>query len=87
MIRQRGLAPGTRVRLVDHPIQMHLRSFTGVVVGPDIYDSFYVIRLDEPGIYHHADGRDEELEEVVEGIANLKVISASQNLGAAAAVR
>lgn len=75
MVQQLQLTPGTRVRLHGHPIGVTLRSFTGRVVAPDPdWLRYYIIRLDAPAIYHHADGHDEDLEEVVEAADNLDVL-------------
>jgi hypothetical protein len=75
MLSHKRLQPGTRVRIVDQPIQMTLQAFTGVVLGNDKYDDYYIIQLDEPGVYHHADGHDELYSEIVENVDNIEVIA------------
>lgn len=74
VLRHKPLRSGTRVRIVDHPVQVTLRAFTGVIVSPDEWDDHYVIRLDEPALYHHADGNNEELHEIVEHLDNLDIL-------------
>lgn len=71
------LASGTRVRLASDVVGVTLRDAHGSVVRPDIYDGYYVVRLDSPAIYHHADGTTEELLELVEAIDNLIVLESA----------
>lgn len=75
MLDQHTLKPGTRVRIVADPVEVRLRSNTGAVARPDKYSDYYVIVLDEPARYDDADGKDEELSEIVEHIDNLIVLS------------
>jgi hypothetical protein len=70
------IAPNTRVRLRGKPIALTLRTPDGVVVGPDRWAGFVIVRLDEPAIYHHADGRLEDLPEIREFVENLDILSA-----------
>ena len=69
------IAPNTRVRLRGAPIALTLRTSDGVVVGPDRWAGFVIVRLDEPAIYHHADGRLEDLPEIREFVENLDILS------------
>ena len=75
MIEEPALAPGTRVRLRGHPIAVELRSPDGVVVRPDEWDLYYIIRLDRPALYRRADGATEELPEIREALDNMDVLS------------
>jgi hypothetical protein len=74
VLRHQTLRSGTRVRIVDHPVQVTLRAFTGVIVKPDEWDDYYIIRLDEPALYHQADGSNGELHEIVEHHDNLDIL-------------
>ena len=69
-----SLKPGTRVRLAGDVVGVTLRSPHGSVVRPDMYDGYYIVRLDSPAIYHHADGTTDDLHELVEAIDNLIVL-------------
>lgn len=69
-----SLKPGTRVRLSGDVVGVTLRDAHGSVVRPDMYDGYYVVRLDAPAMYHHADGTNEDLHELVEAIDNLIVL-------------
>lgn len=69
------LRSGTRVMLRGNPVGTTLRSRTGYVVGPDsIWDGFFIVHLDQPAIYHQANGETEELAEVREGFDNLIIL-------------
>jgi len=61
------------VRLRGKPIAVALRSNTGTVIGPDVWEGYFVVRLDEPAIYDDVDGR-EELIEIREFIDNLDTL-------------
>lgn len=74
MLDQRTLRPGTRVRVVDHPVQVTLQTPTGVIARPDAYDDYYIVRLDECAIFHNADGSEELIPEIAEHIDNLDII-------------
>ncbi len=77
MIEQRSLAVGTRVALQGSPINTTLTSTTGRIVRPDVYDGYYVIRLDAPAYYH--DGNTvEELHEIVDAADNFSVVSTAE---------
>lgn len=69
-----SLKPGTRVRLAGDVVGVTLRDATGSVVRPDIYAGYYVVRLDSPAVFHHADGMTEDLHELVEALDNLIVL-------------
>lgn len=68
------LKPGTRVRLAGDVVGVSLRDANGSVVRPDLYAGYYVVRLDVPAIFHRADGKTEDLYELVEAIDNLIVL-------------
>ena len=70
-----SLVPGTRVHIVGNPVALTLSSPYGYVVRPDEYDEdHYVVRLEMPATYHHADGRIEQLHEIVQAVFNLEAI-------------
>lgn len=69
-----SIAEGTRVRLRAASDLLTFTCLTGRVVGPDIWDGYYVIRLDEPAQFRHGDGEPELLTEIREDIDNLEVI-------------
>lgn len=68
------LQPRARVRLLSAAHVLTLRADTGYVVRPDEWDDYFIIRLDQPALYHHADGRIEDLWEVRELADNLELI-------------
>ncbi|CAN5300206.1 hypothetical protein BH23CHL1_BH23CHL1_05280 [soil metagenome] len=74
MLKHKTLRSGTRVRIVDHPMRITLRAFTGVIIRPGEWDDYYVIRLDEPALDHQADGRNEEVQKIVEDYDNFDVL-------------
>ena len=74
MAKIRTLSSGTRVRLVAPHWLLTLRADTGQVVRPDQWDGYYIVRLDQPALYRHADGRQEELIEVREAADNMQVL-------------
>lgn len=69
------LQTGTRVRLPSVGADVELRSPFGAVVGPDEWDDYYIIRLDEPARFFNADGSVEDLSEITEMVDNLEVLS------------
>lgn len=69
------LVPGTPVRITAKPIGVTLVRPTGVIVGPSKWEGYYLVRLDEPAIYHRGDGTDEPLAEIVEAPDNFAVLS------------
>jgi len=69
------LTPGSRIRITAKPIGVTLTLPTGVVIGPSEWEGYYVIRLDAPAVYHHADGTDEAFEELVEAFDNFAVLT------------
>lgn len=69
------LHPGTRVMIRGNLASATLRSRTGYIVGPDtVWEDFFIIRLDHPALYHHANGETEELAEIREGFDNLIIL-------------
>lgn len=76
--QKQELKAGTRVRLREPSYNLKLLSQTGTIVRPDKWMDYYIVRLDEPAYYVHADGRQEELTEVREDIDNLDVIPAEK---------
>ena len=77
MIEHKQLAAGTRVRLLSASHIVDLRSPTGSVVRADEWDGYYVIRLDQPAIYHNPDGTTRDLPEIVELIDNMAIVEAT----------
>lgn len=84
---RKKLAPGTRVRLADAPIPMELDVLTGTIVGPDVWDDYFIVRLDRPGRYFHADGRVELLHEIREMGDNLTVTAPAKRVPASEPAR
>lgn len=72
MLDHKLLPPGTRVRVRSASHLVDLRSSTGVVVRPDEWDGHYVIRLDEPALYHDPDGTERDLWEISEAADNME---------------
>lgn len=68
------LAAGTRVEIRGNPIGMTLDCPTGTVVEPDMWEGYYIVRLDVPAHYRHADGRSERLQTIREASDNLIVL-------------
>jgi hypothetical protein len=68
------IQPGTRVRLVAPTWGLRLTADTGVVVRPDRWGDYYVVRLDAPAEYDHGAGSPELLWEVCELVDNLEVL-------------
>lgn len=67
--------PGTRVRLRGRGASFTLPSDTGTVVRPDpATEGYFIVHLDEPGVYCRADGETEPLPEGVEADDNLLVL-------------
>ena len=75
MIGKISLHPGARVRLRSAPAQTDLQGDTGSVVRRDEWAGYYIVRLDRPALYHHPDGRVEELPEICEAADNLEILS------------
>jgi hypothetical protein len=69
-----SLRPGDRVRLRSAPAQTDLQGDPGSVVRRDEWAGYYIVRLDRPALYHHADGRVEELPEICEAADNLAIL-------------
>ena len=63
---------GARVRLRAPSSQLELRVDTGTVVRPDVWDGYYIVRLDAPAILHHDPDPPAEMLEVVEAADNLE---------------
>ncbi len=75
------LRPGTRVRVLGNPIQVTLRANTGKIVRQEEGaegGGYFLVQLDEPAVYHWADGREEDLREILEHGDNLIVIEVSK---------
>ncbi len=68
------LTPGTRVAIRGVPTGVTLDRATGTIVRPDVWDGYYIIRLDAPALYHHADGRTEHIRELREAGDNLDIL-------------
>jgi len=51
-----------------------VRTDTGQVVRPDEWDGYYIVRLDQPALYRHADGTMQKLAEVREAADNLELL-------------
>lgn len=45
------LKPGTRVKVTLHHNLLRLQDSRGTILGPDIWEGFYRIKLDRPAIY------------------------------------
>jgi hypothetical protein len=69
-----ALTPGTRVALRGAPIGVTLDRPTGTIVEPDTWDGYYLIRLDIPARYRHADGHTELLPIIREAGDNLVIL-------------
>lgn len=61
--------------MIGEPIGITLRSSAGRVIGPDIHDGDFLIRLDVPALYRRADETTEELSEIAEYYDNLDLLS------------
>ena len=72
---ERKLETGTRIRLVAPSPLLTLTRDTGRVQGPAEWDGYYVVSLDGPALYRHADGRLEELTEIREDADNMDVLA------------
>lgn len=72
---QRELKTGTRVRLLSFSHSLQPRADTGPVVRPGEWRDYYIIHLDRPADYRHADGRVEEISEIREDSENREVLS------------
>jgi hypothetical protein len=68
-----------RVRLRAPSAGLILRSDTGTVVGPDEYDGYYVIRLDQPARYDHGVGEPVELNEVIQASDNMDILGSNES--------
>jgi len=74
MIEQQPLAIGTRVRLRSPSRMVVLRSKLGHIARPDVWDGYYIVRLDEPALYHESAGSVQELTEIREAGDNLEIV-------------
>lgn len=70
------LAPGQRVAIQGNPIGVTLNARTGTIVRPDEWDGYYIVQLDTPASYRHADGAEETLVEIREAEDNLAPLAA-----------
>ena len=66
---------GVRVRLKERLIAVDLAANTGTVTGSDIWDGYYIVRLDQPAKHHNADGTVEDLPKIREAWDNLEVLT------------
>lgn len=69
------IQPGTRVEVLGTPIGVTFRSPLGHIVRTDRWEGSYIVRMDEPAIYHNEDGTTEELPEIREDWDNLLVLT------------
>ncbi len=67
--------PGQRVELQGDPIGVTLTTRTGMVVREDEWEGYYILRLDNPAIYHHPNGETEPLFEIREAEDNFRPLS------------
>jgi hypothetical protein len=74
MRNERSLQPGIRVRLTAPSPLLELTADTGWVLRPDEWEGYFIIRLDGPARYRHADGTVEELQEIRESFDNVEII-------------
>lgn len=77
MIADQDLRPGTRVRIVAPSGVLHLRSATGTIARKDIWQDYYIVRLDKPALSCDTPGAPEDLPEIREHIENLEVLRQS----------
>jgi hypothetical protein len=74
MIDDTSLAVGTRVRLRAPSPLVELQSALGRIARPDVWDGYYIVRLDRPALYHASDGSTQKLDEVREAADNMDVV-------------
>lgn len=74
MIADQDLRPGTRVRTVAPSRVLRLRSDTGTIVRKDIWQDYYIVRLDQPALSYDTPGAPEDLPEIREHVENLEVL-------------
>jgi hypothetical protein len=55
---------GARVRLRGAASGVELTAETGRLLRPDVWLGYYIVRLDRPARYRHADGHVEEIIEI-----------------------
>lgn len=66
------MRPGQRVRVIGHPAGVTLRSPFGRVLAPDSrLAGFWLVWMDQPAVYHQADGTERALPCMREGEVNL----------------
>ena len=87
MAVKKQLKRGTRVRIPEPAVPLEREALTGSVLGPDIWDDYYLIELDRPARYHHASGEVEELTVIREMEDNLQVIEPAKRQRASGAER
>lgn len=73
-IRNRFLS-GQRVALEGDPIGVTLTARTGRIVREDAWQGYYIVHLDGPASYRHANGDQEVLFEIREAEDNLHPLS------------
>lgn len=77
--KQKHVTPGSRVKLLSTSHVLHLRNPHGQILRPGEWDGYYVILLDEPAVYIHADGSKEAISEIRELADNFVVIASAPN--------
>ncbi len=65
---------GARVRLRAPSSFLELRSDTGTILRPDVWDGYYIVGLDAPAVLHHDPDPPVEVTEVAEAADNLDVL-------------
>ncbi len=80
MVQTSALREGTRVRILgpESALGVTLVSPLGTVVGPDEYQGYFLVRLDQPGTFLHPDGRREQIDLVREYWDNLQVVEPAE---------
>ena len=68
------IAIGARVRLRAPSSFLELRADTGTVVRPDVWDGYYIVRLDAPAVLHHDPDPPAEVLDVAEAADNLDAL-------------
>lgn len=69
---------GARVRLCAPSPHLELRVETGTVVRPDVWDGYYIVRLDVPAVLHHDPDPPQEQLEVAEAADNLEALGETE---------
>ena len=76
MIHSPNLREGMRVRILGPASALGVTLATpfGTVLAPDEYAGYYLVRLDTPATYQHADGFAEPLLDIREFWDNLAIV-------------